>query len=66
MLPKKIKNFSLGILALLFFIYLFLVYNISFSGPDKPIYFAYTASIVDDGDLNAVNHLSPPLSLIHI
>ncbi len=60
MLPKKIKNFSLGILALLFFIYLFLVYNISFSGPDKPIYFAYTASIVDDGDLNAVNHLSPP------
>jgi hypothetical protein len=57
MVPEKIKNFSFGIVALLFFIYLFVIYNTSFSGPDKPIYFAYTASIVEDGDLNAVNHL---------
>lgn len=59
MVPGKIKNFSLGILALLFFIYLFVIYNANFSGPDKPIYFAYTASIVEDGDLNAVNHIDP-------
>ncbi|MFA5356956.1 MAG: tetratricopeptide repeat protein [Candidatus Omnitrophota bacterium] len=39
------------------FIYMFVVYNINFRGPDQPVYYAYTASIVDDGDLNAVNHL---------
>lgn len=47
------------IVAALFFIYLFVVYDTKFYGPDEPIYFAYTASIVEDGDLNAINHLDP-------
>jgi len=40
---------------LFIFLYLFLIYNINFGGPDQPIYYAYTASLVDDGDLNVVN-----------
>ena len=39
----------------IFFLYLFLVYNANFIGPDHPIYYAYTRSIVEDGDLNVVN-----------
>jgi hypothetical protein len=39
------------------FIYMFLIYDTGFHGPDEPIYFAYTASLVEDGDLNAVNQL---------
>jgi len=42
---------------LLFILYLFVVYDTNFHGPDEPIYFAYTASVVEDGDLNAINHL---------
>jgi len=52
---KNVKYF----IFLLFFLYLFVVYNTNFVGPDQPIYFAYTASVVEDGDLNIVNHLDP-------
>ena len=44
-------------IAIFFFLYLFFVYDANFRGPDNPIYYAYTASVVEDGDLNAVNHL---------
>jgi hypothetical protein len=54
----KIKNFIYLILSLLFFLYLFVVYDVNFRGPDEPIYFAYTASVVEDGDLNVVNNIS--------
>jgi len=47
------------IILVLFFFYLFVIYNPDFHGPDDPIYFAYTASIVDDGDLNVVNNVDP-------
>lgn len=43
------------IVGALVFIYLFLVYDVNFRGPDEPVYFAYTASIVKDGDLNIIN-----------
>ncbi|MDD5356460.1 MAG: glycosyltransferase family 39 protein, partial [Candidatus Omnitrophica bacterium] len=52
----KIKNAKCFILSLLFFTYLFIVYDVNFNGPDYPIYLAYTASLVDDGDLNAAKH----------
>jgi len=39
----------------MFFLYLFLVFNTTFTGPDQPIYYAYTQSVVEDGDLNVVN-----------
>lgn len=55
MRTKHIKYF----IFLTFFLYLFLVFDTHFNGPDQPIYFAYTASIIEDGDLNAVNHLDP-------
>ncbi len=42
------------------FLYLFAVYDIKYQGPDSPIYFAYTASVVNDGDLNAVNNIYEP------
>jgi hypothetical protein len=57
--PLRINNVSWIILALIFFIYFFIVYNADFAGPDEPIYFAYTASMVEDGDLNVVNHPDP-------
>ena len=38
--------------GVLFFLYLFLSFNTNFYGPDMPIYYAYTHSIVEDGDLN--------------
>ena len=41
------------------FVYLFLVYDTGFHGPDEPIYFAYTASVVGDGDLNVLNQAYP-------
>ena len=41
--------------SFLFFLYLFVVSSADFHGPDEPIYFAYTASIVEDGDLNVIN-----------
>jgi hypothetical protein len=51
------KNIIYFILPLLFFLYAFTVYKINFNGPDDPIYLAYTASIVDDGDFNVVNNI---------
>lgn len=53
MKTKNIKYF----IFLFFFLYLFVVHDTHFGGPDQPIYFAYTASVLEDGDLNAVNHL---------
>jgi len=35
-----------------FFLYLFLTYSTGFYGPDMPVYYAYTKSIIEDGDLN--------------
>ncbi len=52
-MTKRAKYF----IFLIFILYLFAIYDVNFHGPDEPIYFAYTASIVEDGDLNAVNHL---------
>lgn len=49
--PRNIEY----LIFLVFFLYLFVVYNTNFHGPDEPIYFAYTASVVEDGDLNVVN-----------
>ncbi|MDP2927996.1 MAG: glycosyltransferase family 39 protein [Candidatus Omnitrophota bacterium] len=40
-----------------FFLYLFVVYDVNFHGPDEPIYFAYTASVVEDSDLNVANQI---------
>lgn len=42
---------------LLLFLYFFLVFETTFHGPDEPIYHAYTASVIEDGDLNAVNRI---------
>lgn len=42
---------------LLFFIYLFIVFETDFRGPDEPIYYAYTESVIEDGDLNVVNNI---------
>ncbi|OGX23761.1 MAG: hypothetical protein A2Y03_04820 [Omnitrophica WOR_2 bacterium GWF2_38_59] len=42
---------------LFLFIYFFLVFNTNFQGPDQPVYFAYTESVVEDGDLNVVNNI---------
>jgi tetratricopeptide (TPR) repeat protein len=39
------------------FLYFFLIFDTNFHGPDEPIYFAYTASIIEDGDLNVVNQV---------
>ena len=44
---------------LVFCLYIFAVYDIGFNGADEPIYYAYTASVVEDGDLNAINEVSP-------
>ena len=51
------KTKAVFFIFFIFFIYLFLVFSSKFKGPDEPIYYAYTASVVEDGDLNAVNHL---------
>ncbi len=54
MIIKKNKILRYAAL-LIFFLYLFFVYNPNFHGTDKPIYFAYTKSVVEDGDLNVIN-----------
>ncbi|HQJ16032.1 MAG TPA: tetratricopeptide repeat protein, partial [Candidatus Omnitrophota bacterium] len=38
-------------------LYFIFVCDDGFHGPDEPVYFAYTESIVNDGDLNIVNNL---------
>ena len=48
------------ILYLILFLYFFIIFDINFHGPDEPIYFAYTASVVEDGDLNAINQFNKP------
>ncbi len=42
---------------LLLFVYFFAVYDINFHGPDEHIYYAYSTSIVEDGDLNIINQI---------
>ncbi|MCF7916180.1 MAG: hypothetical protein K9L61_00190 [Candidatus Omnitrophica bacterium] len=41
----------------LLLIYFFAVFKTNFSGPDQPIYYAYTESVVEDSDLNVVNNM---------
>ncbi len=41
----------------LLLVYFFLVFDTRFHGPDEPLYFAYTESIVQDLDLNIVNNI---------
>ncbi|MBD3264681.1 MAG: tetratricopeptide repeat protein, partial [Candidatus Omnitrophica bacterium] len=42
-----------GLFLLVF--YVFIVFEVDFRGADEPIYYAYTQSLVEDGDLNVVN-----------
>ncbi len=53
----KLKSLTVVFIFFAFFLYLFFIYDVNFHGPDEPIYFAYTASIVDDGDMNVINQL---------
>ncbi|MDD4895049.1 MAG: hypothetical protein PHW54_07050, partial [Candidatus Omnitrophica bacterium] len=53
----KAKKTVFFVIAFIF-LYLFFVYDINFHGPDEPIYYAYTASIVDDGDFNIINQIN--------
>lgn len=46
------KNIIITALFLIFSAYAFLVFDTGFSGPDEPVYFAYTKSICETGDLN--------------
>lgn len=56
------KNFLKRNAAVLFiatiFLYSFIVFDINFHGPDEPLYYAYTESLVLDGDLNIINQLN--------
>lgn len=45
---------------LILFVYCFIVFDAHFHGADEPIYYQYTASIVDDGDLNIANQMFNP------
>ncbi len=47
---------TIACILCLIFLYLFVIYDTDFLGPDYPIYYSYTASVVEDGDLNAVNN----------
>ncbi len=49
------RNTRYGLIAGLILLWAGLVCGTAFVGPDQPIYFAYTASFVEDGDLNVVN-----------
>ncbi|MCX5701662.1 MAG: hypothetical protein NTW64_01620 [Candidatus Omnitrophica bacterium] len=51
----KVKYIIYSILPFLLFLYAFVVYKTDFDGADEPIYSSYTASIVEDGDLNVIN-----------
>jgi len=46
------------LIVTLIFSYCFFVFDVNFRGPDEPIYFSYTASVIEDGDLNAVNQFN--------
>ena len=54
--PMKSKYITSSIIVFLF-LYLFLIFDVNFHGPDEPIYYAYTASIIEDGDLNIINQI---------
>jgi hypothetical protein len=58
---ENISKFNAWMWGIFFLIFLwsFTVFDIRFRGPDEPIYYAYTASVVQDGDLNAVNQFYP-------
>ncbi len=60
-MPQSTAKPRIYLLSVFLFVFLwfFAIYNFNFRGPDEPIYFAYTASLVQDGDLNVVNHLWP-------
>lgn len=45
---------------LIVFLFLFLFSRTDFIGPDQPVYYAYTQSLVEDGDLNVVNNIERP------
>jgi len=45
------------IVACLIFLYFFVIFDVSFNGPENLVYLAYTTSIVEDGDLNAVKYV---------
>jgi len=52
---KKIKIAVLFVAVILS--YSFIIFDVEFQGPDQPIYYAYTESIVKDHDLNVINQL---------
>lgn len=56
---QSISKFNAWIWGAFFIVFLwsFAIYDTKFRGPDEPIYYAYTASIIEDGDLNAANQL---------
>jgi hypothetical protein len=51
----KLKTFKYFML-IFFFLFLFVAFDTNFHGPDEPVYLGYTASVVDDGDLNVITH----------
>ncbi len=50
-------RFLLPIICAVFFLYSFLIFRTDYDGPDAPLYFAYTQSIVEDFDLNLADEL---------
>ena len=44
----------------------FLLFDPGFHGADEPIYFAYTSSIVEDGDLNVVDEVHRPHDTFYV
>jgi tetratricopeptide (TPR) repeat protein len=54
---KVKKNIIIFFSLAFILLYSFLVFDINFHGPDEPVYFAYTKSIVEDGDLNLINQV---------
>lgn len=53
-MKNKMIVFSIFMSLLMVF---FLFFEIDFKGPDFPIYYSYTQSIIEDGDLNPVNNI---------
>ncbi len=51
------SNFRIKFIFSILFIIILLFLKTDFWGPDDPIYYAYTASVVNDRDLNPVNHI---------
>lgn len=57
-MKQQSKKVVFFFLVFLFFLVLFS--RSDFIGPDEPIYYAYTESIVEDFDLNVVNNIARP------